>query len=115
MYRIETERGDAFYDCCASPQNSIVFKDFELSDLIREQERIRFRIESGEFLRCFVSHANSEVIKMCFLMHHLGGDGKSLDMALLRICEYPDIQGLTAKKPNKTYLTTPNGSLYYGI
>lgn len=70
--------GDAFYDDCASPQNRIVFKDYELSDLIREQERIRFRIEDGEFLRCFVLRTNSDVMKMCFLMHHLGGDGKSL-------------------------------------
>ncbi len=70
--------GDAFYDKCASPGNSIVFRDFELSDLIREQERIRFRIEDGEFLRCFVSHADCGSMKMCFLMHHLGGDGKSL-------------------------------------
>ena len=32
------DNGDAFYDNCASPGNSIVFKDFEISDLIREQE-----------------------------------------------------------------------------
>ena len=72
------ENGDAFYDKTALPQNSIRFKDIELCELIREQERIRFRIEDGEFLRCFVSRANSETMKMVFLMHHLGGDGKSL-------------------------------------
>ena len=72
------ENGGAFYDNCASPKNSITFGDFELSELIREQERIRFRIEDGEFLRCFVSPANDNEMKLCFLMHHLGGDGKSL-------------------------------------
>ena len=72
------ENGDAFYDKTALPPNSIRFKDIELCELIREQERIRFRIEDGEFLRCFVSRANSETMKMVFLMHHLGGDGKSL-------------------------------------
>ncbi|MBR5090640.1 MAG: hypothetical protein IK093_14510 [Ruminiclostridium sp.] len=72
------DSGDAFYDSCALPQNSIVFRKFELSDLIREQERIRFRLEDGEFLRCFVSRTDSDVMRMCFLMHHLGGDGKSL-------------------------------------
>ena len=72
------DNGDAFYDNCASPGNSIVFKDFEISDLIREQECKRFKIEDGEFLRCFVSRTNSDEMKLCFLMHHLGGDGKSL-------------------------------------
>lgn len=72
------DNGDAFYDDCTSPKNSITFRDFELSELIREQEWIRFKIEDCEFLRCFVSLANSGEMKMCFLMHHLGGDGKSL-------------------------------------
>ena len=60
--------GDAFYDDCASPKNSITFRDFELSDLIREQERIRFRIEDGEFIRCFVSLTNTNEIKICFII-----------------------------------------------
>ena len=72
------DKGDAYYDKCTLPRNSITFKDFELSELIQEQERIRFRIEDGEFLRCFISSENTEEIKLCFLMHHLGGDGKSL-------------------------------------
>ena len=72
------DKGDAYYDKCYSQKNSISFKDFELSELILEQERIRFRIEDGEFLRCFVSFTNNEEMKMCFMMHHLGGDGKSL-------------------------------------
>ena len=55
------DNGDAFYDDCASPKNSITFCDFELSELIREQERIRFRIEDGEFMRCFVSMTNANI------------------------------------------------------
>ena len=58
--------------------NRIIFRDFELEELIQEQERIRFRLEDGEFLRCFVSYENASEMKLCFLMHHLGGDGKSL-------------------------------------
>ncbi len=54
--------GNAFYDDCASPKNSITFRNFELSDLIREQERIRFRIEKGEFIRCFVSMTNANIL-----------------------------------------------------
>ncbi|MBP5606411.1 MAG: hypothetical protein J6X60_12880, partial [Ruminiclostridium sp.] len=72
------DNGSAFYDNCASHRNSITFRDFELPELIREQERVRFRIEDGEFLRCFVSMTNGSEMKLCFLMHHLGGDGKSL-------------------------------------
>ena len=70
--------GNAFYDKTTSPQSSIQFKDTEFSELIQEQERIRFRIEDGEFLRCFVSISGGEEMKICFFLHHLGGDGKSL-------------------------------------
>ena len=47
------QKGDAFYDNCGEPMNRIVFRDFKLEELIQEQERIRFRLEDGEFLRCF--------------------------------------------------------------
>ena len=72
------ENGDAFYDKNDAPANSISFRCFELEELIREQERVRFRLENGEFLRCFVSLSDADEMKMCFLMHHIGGDGKSL-------------------------------------
>lgn len=70
--------GNAFYVPGDGSGNSISFRDFALESLIREQECVRFRLEEGEFLRCFVSPANSHERKICFLMHHLGGDGKSL-------------------------------------
>lgn len=72
------ENGGAFYDTSDGSANSITFRDFELNEMIREQEGKRFRIEDGEFLRCFVSLPENDEMKMCFLMHHLGGDGKSL-------------------------------------
>ena len=72
------KNGCAFYDTGDGKANSIAFRDFELAELITEQERIRFRLEDGEFLRCFVSLTSTDEMKMCFLMHHLGGDGKSL-------------------------------------
>ena len=52
------QNGDAFYDNCREPMNRIVFRDFKLEELIQEQERIRFKLEDGEFLRCFVSYEN---------------------------------------------------------
>ena len=44
-----------------------------LEELIYENERRRFRIEDGEFIRGFLSHDG-----IVFMMHHLGGDGKYL-------------------------------------
>ena len=72
------ESGDAFYDKCTGHENSITFRDFDLGELVREQERRRFRLEDGEFLRCFVSFAGTDEMRIGFCMHHLGGDGKSL-------------------------------------
>lgn len=49
-----------------------------LEELIQQQQRIRFRLEDGEFLRCFVYEPCDGKRDFVFLMHHLGGDGKSL-------------------------------------
>ena len=108
------QNGDAFYDNCREPMNRIVFRDFELEELIQEQERIRFRLEDGEFLRCFVSYENSNEMKLCFLMHHLGGDGKSLCYFIEAFmkslsgekCEYRRIQLLNNETlPNTSKLS----------
>ena len=108
------QKGDAFYDKCREPMNCIVFRDFELEELIQEQERIRFRLEDGEFLRCFVSYENASEMKLCFLMHHLGGDGKSLCYFIEAFmkslsgekCEYRRIQLLNNETlPNTSKLS----------
>ena len=108
------QKGDAFYDNCREPMNCIVFRDFELEELIQEQERIRFRLEDGEFLRCFVSYENASEMKLCFLMHHLGGDGKSLCYFIEAFmkslsgekCEYRRIQLLNNETlPNTSKLS----------
>ncbi len=67
------ESGEAFYVDNSEPQNSISKTDLGLEDLIIENERKRFRIEEGEFIRAFMSPDG-----LIFMMHHLGGDGKSL-------------------------------------
>ena len=72
------ENGNAFYCRCTEQRNSITCRDYALDTLIQEQERIRFRVEEGEFLRCFVSLSGEGGMNLCFLIHHLGGDGKSL-------------------------------------
>lgn len=72
--RIELDAsGKAYYTDCDHPQNSFSQTELSLQELIRENERIRFRLEKGEFLRGF--DAPSGVV---FMLHHLGEDGKSL-------------------------------------
>ncbi len=70
--------GNAYYEACESPGSSIFFCDSSFEDLIAEQEKRRFHMEDGEFIRLFVDDTNDFEMTMCFLMHHLGGDGKSL-------------------------------------
>lgn len=65
--------GEAFYVENASLQNSFAKTLLGLAELIGENEKRRFRLEDGEFLRGFLSPDG-----LVFMMHHLGGDGKSL-------------------------------------
>ena len=53
--------------------NSFTRTELSLEELIRENERRRFRIEDGEFIRGFASPDG-----IVLMMHHLAGDGKSL-------------------------------------
>ena len=64
------ESGEAFYVDNDEPQNSISITDLSLEDLICENERKRFKVDQGEFIRAFVSPDG-----LIFMMHHLGGDG----------------------------------------
>ena len=65
--------GEAFYVDNTAPQNSFCKTDLSLAELISENQKRRFRIEDGEFMRVFYSPDG-----LVFMMHHLGGDGKSL-------------------------------------
>lgn len=69
--------GNAFYKENDKNNNKIIFLSKTLNELINEQEKIRFHIEDGEFLRLFVSLSDIEN-RFVFMLHHLGGDGKSL-------------------------------------
>ncbi len=67
------ENGDAFYVDCDSPRSSFTESELSFEELINANEKIRFKIEDGEYIRGYYSHDG-----LVFLMHHLGGDGKSL-------------------------------------
>lgn len=65
--------GEAFYVDCAEPLSSFSESDLGFEELINANEKIRFKIENGEYIRAFLSPDG-----LVFLMHHLAGDGKSL-------------------------------------
>lgn len=58
--------------------NKIFFKESSWRQILKREEKIRFKIEEGEFLKAFCYEMNEEGCSIIFLMHHLGGDGKSL-------------------------------------
>jgi len=70
--------GRAYYQYHGSTENRIYATDLGIEALINQQERIRFRVENGEFLRLFVNLKSTDRAELVFMMHHLGGDGKSL-------------------------------------
>ena len=71
------ETGRAFYVDNESPFSSVTFTEEDL-DLVRErEEKIRFKVEEGEYIRAFVKQ-NKEDTSILFLMHHIAGDGMSL-------------------------------------
>ena len=67
------ENGDAFYVDCDKPESSFSETGLNFEELINANEKVRFKIENGEYIRGFLSPDG-----VVFLMHHLGGDGKSL-------------------------------------
>lgn len=69
------QNGEAYYTDAekGTCSNTFTQSGLSLNELIYDNERHRFRIEDGEFIRGFLSHD-----RIVFMMHHLGGDGKSL-------------------------------------
>lgn len=71
------EDGKAFFEECDEHHNSVFFTESSLKDIWKTQEKIRFQIENGEYLKLFVRNEGCG-LGMTFLMHHLVGDCKSL-------------------------------------
>ena len=65
--------GEAYYVTSDETHNGFEDTDKSMQELIDLNERKRFHIEDGEFIRGFKSADG-----ILFMMHHLGGDGKSL-------------------------------------
>ncbi|MBO4864643.1 MAG: hypothetical protein J5517_09760 [Eubacterium sp.] len=71
-------RGKAYYDVNGFSNSSIEFEDNDWKTILRREEKKRFRIEEGEFIRAFCYESEPDGCGILFLMHHLGGDGLSL-------------------------------------
>lgn len=79
------EDGTAYYEKNVSSDmpegyhnNTITFETDSWENIIRREEKHRFRLEEGEFLKAFCYETDAEGCSILFLMHHLGGDGLSL-------------------------------------
>ncbi|MBR5386086.1 MAG: hypothetical protein IK142_00730 [Clostridiales bacterium] len=69
--------GSAFYADNDKPRSFIEVTDEDLDEVRKQQERVRFRIEEGEYVRAFAKRGEGKTT-LLFMMHHIAGDGKSL-------------------------------------
>ena len=90
------ENGDAFYVDCDSPRSSFTESELSFEELINANEKIRFKIEDGEYIRGYYSHDG-----LVFLMHHLGGDGSVSDLPV--DSKLPYFYGLFIKSWNRKW------------
>ena len=72
------EDGTAYYENENFEGQKVFFEESSWRQILKREEKIRFKIEEGEFLKAFCYEMNEEGCSIIFLMHHLGGDGKSL-------------------------------------
>ncbi len=69
--------GRAFYTDNASPSSSLQVVTQNLEQIRQKEEKIRFKLEKGEFIRAFAKEEHNGT-SFLFLMHHMAGDGMSL-------------------------------------
>lgn len=107
--------GEAYYEENDQPGSSFNLTDLPFAELINANERARFHIEKGEFIRGFAGPDG-----LVFMMHHLGGDGKSLlyfigtfmECLSGKECEAVPFANLTTENlPEKSRLPFPYGLL----
>ena len=74
--------GRAFYykedGKISESKNEITFEYNDWMDILHREEKIRMRLEDGQFMKAFVYEMDDSGCGILFLMHHLGGDGKSM-------------------------------------
>ena len=70
--------GRAFYTDNSSPKSSIQKADTNFDAIRQREEKKRFRLEDGEFIRAYYKIEDGKT-SILFLMHHMAGDGMSLE------------------------------------
>lgn len=71
------ENGDAYYEKMEKSGCKVMIREENFEDIIRENEKIPFRLEDGELMRVFVILQGSK-LSLLIMAHHLAGDGKSM-------------------------------------
>lgn len=71
------ENGAAYYEKMEKSGCKVMIREENFEDIIRENEKIPFRLEDGELMRVFVILQGSK-LSLLIMAHHLAGDGKSM-------------------------------------
>lgn len=71
------ENGVAYYEKMEKSGCKVMIREENFEDIIRENEKIPFRLEDGELMRVFVILQGSK-LSLLIMAHHLAGDGKSM-------------------------------------
>ena len=96
----------------AVQNNRIYFENSDWKSIIKREEKTRFRLEEGEFLKAFCYEKQADGFGVLFLMHHMGGDGLSLVYFIESFMkalageepEYRELRTIPAGKMDKTDL-----------
>lgn len=77
MSRIVLEHGTAYYERLSVSGCKTMITNKNWIELVRENEKLPFEIDKGEFVRTFIIPGDTET-QIMVMAHHLAGDGKSI-------------------------------------
>jgi Uncharacterized protein containing a NRPS condensation (elongation) domain len=71
------DKGVALYSKISKPVYKIKMTTDKWTDIVLQQEKLRFEIEKGELIRFFIRY-REDAAQLLILAHHLAGDGISM-------------------------------------
>lgn len=90
------ENGDAYYIKREKSGCMVFFDNRNWGEIIREQEKTPFSLNTGELVRAFIISEEKEVT-LLVMAHHLAGDGKSILILVRDIADSLSGKPLTYK------------------
>jgi len=93
---VVTDSGDAYYAPIDDVNCSVTVENAPWQDIIDREEKIRFKLEDGEFIRFFIMPQEHSTGLLLY-GHHLLGDGTSLAFLVQDIMRALDGETLTYK------------------